>query len=100
MYGDVDHRYYNNTDYTDYSSIDVQPGYQKMCGTNALAFVYASRHTDFPDIVRNARQQDFLRLVKDQFSVELPDRRTSAGFLRIFGKPTPRPTPTCTRSTA
>ena len=48
--------------YTDYSSIDIQPGYQKLCGTEALSFV-RFRHTD-NDIVRNARQQDFLRWVK------------------------------------
>ena len=65
VYTDVDHRYYNNTAYTDYSSIDIQPGYQKLCGTDALEFV-RFRHTD-NDIVRNARQQDFLRWAKDQF---------------------------------
>ena len=32
VYTDVDHRYYNNTAYTNYSSIDIQPGYQKLCG--------------------------------------------------------------------
>jgi polyisoprenyl-teichoic acid--peptidoglycan teichoic acid transferase len=66
VYTDVDHRYYNNTIYTNYSSIDLQPGYQKLCGAPALSFV-RFRHTD-TDIVRNARQQDFLRWAKDQFS--------------------------------
>ena len=71
VYTDVDHRYYNNTAVTDYSSIDIQPGYQKLCGDNqaetgALAFV-RFRHTD-TDIVRNARQQDFLRWAKSQFN--------------------------------
>ena len=82
VYVDVDHRYYNNTALTNYSSINIQPGYQKMCGTNALAFV-RFRHTD-SDIVRNARQQDFLRWVKDQFSVSylLANRDR---LLRIFG---------------
>jgi LCP family protein required for cell wall assembly len=65
-YTDVDHRYYNNTVYTNYSSVDIQPGYQKLCGADALAFV-RFRHTD-TDIVRNARQQDFLRWVKQQFT--------------------------------
>jgi anionic cell wall polymer biosynthesis LytR-Cps2A-Psr (LCP) family protein len=70
VYTDVDHRYYNNTaGLTDYSSIDIQPGYQKLCGdqaiTGALAFV-RFRHTD-SDIVRNARQQDFIRWAKDQY---------------------------------
>lgn len=63
---DVDHRYYNNTAVTNYSSIDIQPGYQPLCGTDALAFV-RFRHTD-SDIVRNARQQDFVRWAKGQFS--------------------------------
>jgi LCP family protein required for cell wall assembly len=85
VYVDVDHRYYNNTALTDYSSINIQPGYQRMCGTNALAFV-RFRHTD-SDIVRNARQQDFLRWVKDQFSVSyLINNRDR--LLRIFGKHT------------
>lgn len=67
VYVDVDHRYYNDTALTNYSSIDLQPGYQKLCGAAALSFV-RFRHTD-SDIVRNARQQDFLRWVKDEFGV-------------------------------
>jgi len=85
VYGAVDERYYNNTALTDYSSIDIQPGYQKLCGDNqsisgALAFV-RFRHTD---IVRNARQQDFLRWAKDQYSTtQLLDNRDK--LLTIFG---------------
>ncbi len=82
VYIDVDHRYYNNTALTDYSSINIQPGYQRMCGTNALAFV-RFRHTD-SDIVRNARQQDFLRWVKDQFSASYLIANRDR-LLRIFG---------------
>jgi polyisoprenyl-teichoic acid--peptidoglycan teichoic acid transferase len=83
VYADVDHRYYNNTALTDYSSINLQPGYQKLCGTDALEFV-RFRHTD-TDIVRNARQQDFLRWAKDQFSPDkiVEERDT---LLQIFGK--------------
>jgi LCP family protein required for cell wall assembly len=82
VYTDVDHRYYNNTAYTNYSSIDVQPGYQKLCGTPALQFV-RFRHTD-NDIVRNARQQDFLRWAKQQFSISyLFDNKDR--LVRIFG---------------
>jgi LCP family protein required for cell wall assembly len=85
VYVDVDHRYYNNTAYTNYSSIDIQPGYQKLCGSDALAFV-RFRHTD-TDIVRNARQQDFLRWVKDEFSADyLINNRDR--LLRIFGRHT------------
>jgi polyisoprenyl-teichoic acid--peptidoglycan teichoic acid transferase len=85
VYTDVDHRYYNNTAYTNYSSIDIQPGYEKLCGTNALAFV-RFRHTD-TDIVRNARQQDFLRWAKDQYSSsQLVANRDM--LLKIFGQHT------------
>jgi len=71
VYTMVDHRYYNNTAVTDYSSINIYPGYQRLCGDNAsangaLAFV-RFRHTD-SDLVRQARQQDFIRWAKDGFS--------------------------------
>ena len=71
VYTMVDHRYYNNTAVTNYSSIDIQPGYQRLCGDDAgpngaLAFV-RFRHTD-SDLVREARQQDFIRWAKDGFS--------------------------------
>ncbi len=85
VYTDVDHRYYNNTAFTDYSSIDLQPGYQKLCGASALAFV-RFRHTD-NDIVRNARQQDFIRWAKDQYGqTALIENRDT--LLRIFGQHT------------
>ena len=83
VYTDVDHRYYNNTAYTDYSSIDIEPGYQKLCGSNALAFV-RFRHTD-TDIVRNARQQDFLRWAKSQFS-QTQIIQSEGSLLKIFGR--------------
>ncbi len=83
VYSDIDHRYYNNTAYTGYSSIDIQPGYQKLCGVQALQFV-RFRHTD-SDLVRNARQQDFVRWAKDQYGVtRLIDNRDK--LLKIFGK--------------
>ena len=76
VYTDVDHRYYNISsgltgDPNDYSSIDIQPGYQRLCGHNqaingALPFV-RFRHTD-TDLVREARQQDFLRWAKQNFT--------------------------------
>ncbi|HJS96888.1 MAG TPA: LCP family protein [Solirubrobacteraceae bacterium] len=83
VYADVDHRYYNNTAVTDYSSIDIQPGYQKLCGADALSFV-RFRHTD-SDIVRNARQQDFLRWAKAQFSQSQIVSQEGT-LLKIFGK--------------
>ena len=67
VYGDVDHRYINDTAQTDYSSIDLQAGYQQLCGTQALQFV-RFRHTD-SDLVREARQQAFLRWVSGDFSI-------------------------------
>jgi LCP family protein required for cell wall assembly len=88
VYSDVDHRYYNNTLYTNYSSIDIQPGYQPLCGHNqavngALPFV-RFRHTD-TDIVREARQQDFIRWAKAQYPIsDLFSNRDR--LLRIFGK--------------
>jgi LCP family protein required for cell wall assembly len=88
VYAMVDRRYYNNTAYTNYSSINIQPGYQRLCGdhespSGALAFV-RYRHTD-SDIVRNARQQDFVRWAKSQFSTgQLLNERDK--LLRIFGK--------------
>ena len=47
-----------------YAVIDIDPGYQKLCGTDALDYV-RYRHGD-NDLVRGARQQDFLRQVRTQ----------------------------------
>jgi LCP family protein required for cell wall assembly len=90
VYADVDHRYYNNTATDDYASIDIEPGYQKLCGEDqsphgALAFV-RFRHLD-SDIVRNARQQDFLRWAKDQFSTATLIAQRDK-LLTIFGRNT------------
>ena len=85
VYTQVDHYYYNNTAYTDYSSIDVEPGYQKLCGTAALSYV-RFRHTD-NDLVREARQQDFIRDAKNQYGqANLIDHRNE--LLKIFGEHT------------
>jgi LCP family protein required for cell wall assembly len=70
-YVNVDHRYFNQnigTTETDYTSINLQPGYQKLCYENALDYV-RYRHTD-SDFVRVARQQDFLRDLREQVSPE------------------------------
>jgi polyisoprenyl-teichoic acid--peptidoglycan teichoic acid transferase len=72
VYVNVDHRYFNEnvgTPETDYTNIDLQPGYQKLCYENALAYV-RYRHDD-SDFVRVARQQDFLRDLREQVSPEL-----------------------------
>ena len=66
---DVDRRYYNrNTGayYNDYANINLQPGYQLLSGQEALDFV-RFRHTD-SDLVRNARQQEFVRSFREQIA--------------------------------
>ena len=65
---DVDRRYFNdNSGYeADYATIDLKPGYQKLKGQDALDFV-RYRHTD-SDIHRTARQQAFVRSVKERLS--------------------------------
>jgi LCP family protein required for cell wall assembly len=62
IFVDVDRRYYNQSD--SYSKINIQAGYQRLCGQDALAYV-RYRHED-NDLVRATRQQDFLRQVKAQ----------------------------------
>ena len=62
VYLDVDRRYYNQSN--SYAKIDIQPGYQRLCGQDALSYV-RFRHED-NDLVRATRQQDFLRQVKQQ----------------------------------
>jgi LCP family protein required for cell wall assembly len=85
VYTQIDHRYYNNTAVTNYSSIDIEPGYQKLCGTDALTYV-RFRHTD-NDLVRAARQQAFIRQAKDQYGQSnLIANRDK--LLKIFGKHT------------
>jgi LCP family protein required for cell wall assembly len=67
VYVNVDHRYYNvpnGSVETNYSEINLQPGYQKLCYENALSYV-RYRHTD-SDFVRVARQQDFIRNLREQ----------------------------------
>jgi LCP family protein required for cell wall assembly len=58
VYVDVDRRYYVPPE-ADYSEINVEAGYQLLCGERALQYV-RFRHAD-TDITRSARQQDFLR---------------------------------------
>lgn len=68
VYVDVDKRYFNDNsdaywgEY--YEPIDIYPGYQKLNGHDALAYV-RYRHTD-SDFMRIARQQYFIRDAKSQ----------------------------------
>jgi LCP family protein required for cell wall assembly len=70
VYVNVDHRYYhlNGPGEEQYSEINLQPGYQKLCYQSALSYV-RFRHQD-SDFVRVARQQDFLRDLREQISAE------------------------------
>jgi polyisoprenyl-teichoic acid--peptidoglycan teichoic acid transferase len=72
VYTDVDRRYYHSNvgvaPSEQYAEINVQPGYQLLCGKKALDYV-RYRHTD-TDIVRSARQQDFLSAAKQRISVQ------------------------------
>ncbi len=66
----VDHRYLGGGAVgEDFSAINLQPGYQKLCYNNALSYV-RFRHFD-SDFVRVARQQDFLRDLREQVNPEI-----------------------------
>lgn len=68
-YVNVDHRYIGGGAVgEDFSAINLQPGYQKLCYNNALSYV-RFRHFD-SDFVRVARQQDFLRDLREQVNPE------------------------------
>ena len=67
---DVDHRYLCDANTCPgVSKISLQPGYQRLNATNALAYV-RFRHFD-SDLYRNARQQLFLKAMKSQISSQL-----------------------------
>ncbi|MGH3092338.1 MAG: LCP family protein [Gaiellaceae bacterium] len=67
---DVDQRYFNDNSGLGpgqtYDMIDLQPGYQKLSGSDALDFV-RFRHTD-SDLYRVMRQQEFVKAFKQQVS--------------------------------
>ncbi len=70
VYVMVDRRYFhisapNTAD--NYASINIQPGYQRLCDQTALDYA-RYRHTD-SDFIRVARQQDFIRQAKQQIGV-------------------------------
>jgi LCP family protein required for cell wall assembly len=83
----VDQRYFNRnvgTFSTNYADIDVQPGYQKLSGTQALAFA-RYRHDD-SDVYRAARQQLVIREALRQAFADKLDvlriRRLAQDFAR------------------
>jgi LCP family protein required for cell wall assembly len=66
---DVDRRYFNKnvgTAATNFTNIDLKPGYQKVSGSRALEYV-RYRHTD-SDLYRVARQQQFVKALKARVS--------------------------------
>jgi LCP family protein required for cell wall assembly len=72
VYVDVDRRYFHSNEglsaSEQYAEINVQPGYQLLCGKKALQYV-RYRHTD-TDLVRSARQQDFISAARQRVSVQ------------------------------
>ncbi len=72
VYTDVDRRYYHSNlgvaPSEQYAEINVQSGYQLLCGKKALQYV-RYRHTD-TDLVRSARQQDFISAARQRISVQ------------------------------
>lgn len=83
VYSTVDRRYFhvNTPTSQQYQEINLQPGYQRMCGTQALEFV-SYRHGD-TSLVRDARDQTFLLSVKQQYGPTLVDNVDR--FEQIFG---------------
>ncbi len=84
VFVDIDRRYFNDRGGPGgYATIDLKPGYQKLCGSDSLDYV-RYRHLD-DDFVRAARQQDFLRQAKGQIGLGkvFGDRDE---LLKIFGR--------------
>lgn len=79
VYIDVDRQYLNTNEGVAaadlYAEIDVPAGYSKLCGYKALQYV-RYRHED-NDLVRGARQQDFIR--------EARQRIPPSELLPVFG---------------
>jgi LCP family protein required for cell wall assembly len=88
VYTDVDRNYFNNNappagGGDPYATIDVRPGYQRLCGSASLDYV-RFRHLD-TDLIRARRQQTFLRDAADQYGAgRLIKNRTE--LARIFGR--------------
>jgi LCP family protein required for cell wall assembly len=83
VYADVDRDYFNDS--AEFEYINIDPGYQRLCARKALQYV-RFRHFD-DDLVRSARQQDFLRQMKQQVTyTDLISKRDR--LMRIFGRNT------------
>ncbi len=86
VYYDVDRRYFNDkSSGQNYATIDIKPGYQRICGQDSLDYV-RHRYSD-NDLFRAARQQEFLRQVKNQQGVQrLKDPRRLKDLARVFSR--------------
>src|SRR5215208_4564973 len=83
VYADVDRDYFNDSG--EFAYINIDPGYQRLCARQALQYV-RFRHFD-TDLVRSARQQDFLRQMKQQVTyTDLISNRDR--LVKIFGRNT------------
>lgn len=85
VYFPVDKRYYHNNSEPgaeQYFEINLEPGYQSLCGKEALEYV-ANRH-ESSSIVRDARDQRFVLEVKKQYGGSLLEEREK--FEHILGK--------------
>lgn len=69
VFVDVDRDYFNDNSQggEEYAVIDIDAGYQKLCGEDALNFA-RYRHTD-TDLARAARQQDLVGEVRNRLSL-------------------------------
>jgi polyisoprenyl-teichoic acid--peptidoglycan teichoic acid transferase len=86
VYVDIDRDYFNdNAAGQNYATIDIDPGYQKLRGQDALDYV-RYRHED-NDFVRAARQQDFLRQAQNAAGVkQLLALGESRRLVRVFSR--------------
>ncbi|MGK2931260.1 MAG: LCP family glycopolymer transferase, partial [Solirubrobacterales bacterium] len=68
VFVDVDQDYYHSNEESveQYAEIDIDAGYQKLCGADALEFA-RYRHGD-SDLARAARQQDLVGEVRNRLS--------------------------------
>jgi LCP family protein required for cell wall assembly len=84
VYTTIDRRYFhsNAAGGQQYFEVNLQPGYQRVCGDAALQFV-AYRHGDTA-LIRDARDQRFLLDVKAEYGPSLLANRDK--FEHIFGK--------------
>lgn len=85
VYMTVDKRYFHNNSELgaeQYMEINLQPGYQRVCGKQAREFV-SNRH-ESTSLIRDARDQRFLLAVKAQYGGSIFEDREK--FESIFGK--------------